>query len=100
MGKNYRDTEALKALAGASKQPYTVNHGKVDISHVSSRLTEALAVIEEKAEIRIGDRVRVRDLNQQRHHIHHTKGEKANDVGEGVVRFVGKVDFVMDDEKK
>ena len=44
-----------------------VNHGRVDISSVGSRLTEAMNIIAEKAcnEIRVGDRVKVSGLDIQ-----------------------------------
>ena len=44
-----------------------VNHGKVDISSVGSRLTEAMNIIAEKGchEIRVGDRVKVSGLDIQ-----------------------------------
>lgn len=72
-----------------SRPPMTkVNHGKVDISKVSSRLTEAIAVIAERAEIRVGDQVMVAGL-----------GGKQTTSCVGVVRFVGAVDFVDDDSK-
>ncbi len=63
-----------------------VNHGKVDTSHVSSRLTDCLAKIEERQRqvLRVGDRVSVK-----------TGGKKH----QGILRFIGQVDFVDDDEK-
>ena len=67
-----------------------VNHGKVDISKVSSRLTEAIAVIAERAEIRVGDQVSVSGLGYDKKHPTSCLG---------VVRFVGTVDFVEDDCK-
>ncbi len=91
-----------------TSRPTVVNKGKVDISHVSSRLTECLAVIEEKQEIRVGDRVRVTGLVQvasgnqllQQSHAaglgHYAKGMSECD---GTVRFVGTVDFVEDENK-
>ena len=45
-------------------RPTVVNKGKVDISHVASRLTDCLEASKEKQEIRVGDRVRVIDLVQ------------------------------------
>lgn len=90
-------------------RPTIVNKGKVDISHVSSRLTDCLAVIEEKQEVRVGDRVRVTDLVQvassnqllaQSHASgvgHYARGRSECD---GTVRFVGSVDFVDDDKNK
>ena len=59
-GKNYRDAEALRPVP----RPMVVNKGKVDISHVASRLTDCLEASKEKQEIRVGDRVRVIDLVQ------------------------------------
>ena len=60
-GKNYRDAEALRPVP----RPTVVNKGKVDISHVASRLTDCLEASKEKQEIRVGDRVRVIDLVQE-----------------------------------
>ena len=59
-GKTYRDAEAMRPVP----RPTVVNKGKVDISHVASRLTDCLEASKEKQEIRVGDRVRVVDLVQ------------------------------------
>ena len=93
VGKNYKDPSMTSSQALSSstilRPPMTrVNHGKVDISKVSSRLTEAIAVIAERAEIRVGDQVMVSGL-----------GGKQTTSCSGVVRFVGAVDFVDDDSK-
>ena len=70
-----------------------MNRGKVDVSHVSSRLTECLAVIEEKQEIKVGDRVRVNIPDPNK------RAKEASAEEEGTVRFVGKVDFTRDDDE-
>lgn len=53
------------------------------MSHVQGKIHTAMAIIAEKAEIRIGDRVHVKEVMPGR-------GCK------GVVRFIGSVDFVDD----
>ena len=96
VGKHYRDptsltTSQILTSATTLRPPMTkVNHGKVDISKVSSRLTEAIAVIAERAEIRVGDQVSVSGLGCDKKHPTSCLG---------VVRFVGAVDFVEDDCK-
>jgi len=61
----------------------TVNFGKVDVSHVQGKIQTAMQIIADRAEIRIGDRVYVKEVMPG-------KGCK------GVVRFIGSVDFVDD----
>ena len=96
VGKHYRDPSAISTSqtltsSTISRPPMTkVNHGKVDISKVSSRLTEAISIIAERAEIRVGDQVSVSGLGCDRKHP---------TTCLGVVRFVGAVDFVDDDCK-
>ena len=75
-----------------------VNHGKVDISNVGSRLEQAMNVIAEKGcnEIRVGDRVKVRGLDhppQGGDNRHFKPFEPL-----GTVRFIGNVDFVDEDD--
>jgi hypothetical protein len=100
-------------LTQQTRPPMTkVNHGKVDISKVSSRLTDAIAEIAERSEIRVrkssltlassrnydirfkflkvGDRVSVSGIISDRKHP---------TTCQGVVRFAGNVDFVEDDNK-
>jgi len=60
-----------------------VNHGRVDISHVQAKFHTAMAVIAERSEVRVGDRVFVKEVTPD-------KGCK------GTVRFLGSVDFVDD----
>ena len=67
--------------------PKPVNHGRVPIAHVKPRLTECLTVIEEKHGMRVGDRVTVRDLQS---------GPGMPKKSQGIVRFIGEVDFVDD----
>ena len=56
---------------------------QVDVSHVQGKIQTAMAIIAEKSEVKIGDRVHVKDVMPG-------KGAK------GVVRFIGSVDFVDD----
>merc|ERR1712050_406113 len=60
-----------------------VNHGRVDVSHVQAKFHTAMAVIAERSEVRVGDRVFVKEVTPD-------KGCK------GTVRFLGSVDFVDD----
>ena len=78
-----------------------VNHGKVDISKVGSRITEAQTVIAEKAagEIRVGDRVSVSGLDVKQFLMRHPSKKSKNYQPIGTVRFVGSVDFANDDSK-
>ncbi|XP_040569889.1 CAP-Gly domain-containing linker protein 3 [Lepeophtheirus salmonis] len=66
-----------------------VNRGRVDVSKVSSKLTNAIEEIAERKEIKEGDRVRVSCIDGARKGIKHP----------GVVRFVGTVDFVDDNNR-
>ena len=77
-----------------------VNHGKVDISSVGSRLTEAMNIIAEKGchEIRVGDRVKVSGLDIQMQDNHHLHNKFKPFEPLGTVRFIGTVDFVEEDE--
>ena len=85
--------------------PKPVHIGNVDVRHVGSRLTERLSVIEARAAVRVGDRVRVRGLERAQFHVHHTKGGDDMSPGgrgeeaEGVVRYIGRVDFVEDENE-
>jgi len=74
-----------KSISTQKKQVIkpVVNYGKVDVSHVQAKFHTAMSVIAEKAEIRVGDRVMVKEVAPG-------KGCK------GVIRFVGSVDFVDD----
>lgn len=100
VGRHYRDPEE-ELVAGSksttiSRPPMTkVNHGKVDVSRVGSRLTEAMTNIAAKGstEIRVGDRVNVTDLGRK----NDNQGKKS--ACHGTVRFVGSVDFVEGDNK-
>ena len=78
-----------------------VNHGKVDISKVGSRITEAQTVIAEKAagEVRVGDRVSVSGLDVKQFLMRHPSKKSKNYQPIGTVRFVGSVDFANDDSK-
>ena len=78
-----------------------VNHGKVDVSKIGSRITEAQSIIAEKAigEIRVGDRVSVSGLDVKQFLIKQPSKKSKNYVPVGIVRFVGSVDFVDDDSK-
>ena len=78
-GRGYKSVAVAKKPA----QRPVVHHGKVDISHVQAKFHTAMSVIAERAEVRVGDRVMVKDVLPSR-------GCK------GVVRFVGSVDFVDD----
>jgi len=80
-GRTYRDLAPSIAAKRTTKP--VVNFGKVDVSHVQGKIMTAMAIIKEKAEIRIGDRVHVKEVMPGR-------GAK------GVVRFIGSVDFVDD----
>ena len=60
-----------------------VNHGKVDVSHVRAKFHSAMEAIAERTEVRVGDRVWVKE-------VVHDKGCK------GTIRFMGSVDFVDD----
>merc|ERR1719384_3096864 len=67
------------------KLPYkpVVNHGRVDVSHVRAKFQTAMEAIAERTEPRVGDRVWVREVS--------------NDKGcKGTIRFMGSVDFVDD----
>ena len=57
-----------------------VNHGKVDISKVGSRITEAQTVIAEKAagEVRVGDRVSVSGLDVKQFLMRHPSKKSKN----------------------
>ena len=79
-GSGYRPVTAARA---APRPPPTVHHGKVDVSHVQAKFHTAMAVIAERSEVRVGDRVAVKDL---------TPGQ----ICHGTVRFLGSVDFVDD----
>ena len=60
-----------------------VNHGKVDVSHVRAKFHTAMEAIAERTEVRVGDRVWVKEV--------------VNDKGcKGTIRFMGSVDFVDD----
>ena len=77
-----------------------VNHGKVDISSVGSRLTEAMNIIAEKGchKIRVGDRVKVSSLDIQMQDTPHPHNKLKPFEPLGTVRFIGTVDFVEEDE--
>ena len=94
VGKNYRPKSP-----GPMGNPLNkiVNHGRVDVSRVGSRLSDAMTQIAERAmnEIRVGDRVTVSGLD-----ISHQQGDKMRRYDPlGTVRFVGPVDFVDDDAR-
>ncbi len=97
VGRNYRDpgeNERSSYAMTAMRPPILrVNHGKVDVSKVAPRIHEAMNNIAEKgnAEIRVGDRVNVTDLDDG------VSGKKTSCYG--TVRFVGRVDFVAGDNK-
>ena len=78
-----------------------VNHGKVDISKVGSRITEAQTIIAEKAagEVRVGDRVSVSGLDVKQFLMRHPSKRSKNYQPIGTVKFVGSVDFVDDNSK-
>lgn len=78
VGKGYRD------VVKPASRSNVVNHGKVNTKHVTSRLNDKLNLIEEKAEIRVGDKVEV-------------KHPAETVVHKGTVRFIGKVDFTEGD---
>ena len=75
-----------------------VNHGKVNVSNIGSRITEAQSIIAEKAagEIRVGDRVSVSGLDVKQRPAGRTS---KNYEPIGTIRFVGSVDFVDDGSK-
>jgi len=79
-GKGYR---AISSDPKPTPTKPVVNHGKVDVSHVQAKFHTAMAVIAERSEVRVGDRVFVKEVTP-------TKGCK------GTVRFLGSVDFVDD----
>ena len=78
-----------------------MNHGKVDVSRIGSRITEAQTIIAEKAagEIRVGDRVSVAGLDVKQFLNSLPTRRAKNYQPIGTVRFVGSVDFVEDDSK-
>ena len=78
-----------------------VNHGKVDVSRIGSRITEAQSIIAEKAtgEIRVGDRVSVAGLDVKQFLMRQPSKKSKKYEPIGTVRFVGSVDFVDDDSK-
>ena len=78
-----------------------VNHGKVDVSKIGSRITEAQSIIAEKAagEIRVGDRVSVAGLDVKQSLNKQSTKKTKNYEPVGTVRFVGSVDFADDDSK-
>eukprot|EP00090_Calanus_glacialis_P040977 TRINITY_DN7180_c0_g1_i2.p1 TRINITY_DN7180_c0_g1~~TRINITY_DN7180_c0_g1_i2.p1 ORF type:complete len:672 (+),score=124.75 TRINITY_DN7180_c0_g1_i2:72-2087(+) len=82
-------SKAGKGYKAVSSEPKrvpikpVVNHGRVDISHVQAKFHTAMAVIAERSEVRVGDRVFVKEVTPD-------KGCK------GTVRFLGSVDFVDD----
>ena len=78
-----------------------VNHGKVDVSKIGSRITEAQTIIAEKAagEIRVGDRVSVAGLDVKQFLMGQAGGKSKKYEAIGTVRFVGSVDFVDDDSR-
>lgn len=80
-GSGYRGTVGAPARRHNSKS--IVNYGKVDVSHVRAKFHTAMAIIAERSEIRVGDRVFIKEVLPGR-------GSK------GVVRFIGSVDFVDD----
>ena len=76
-----------------------VNHGKVDVSRIGSRITEAQSIIAEKAagEIRVGDRVNVAGLDVKQFLMRQPPTRRTKNYQPvGTVRFVGSVDFVDD----
>ncbi len=75
-----------------TRTPNVVNRGKVETSHISSRLTDHLAVIEERSDVRVGDRVKVKDLEA-------VNADRIIEIM-GTVRFVGRVDFANDPESR
>ena len=78
-----------------------VNHGKVDVSKIGSRITEAQTIIAERAagEIRVGDRVSVAGLDVKQFLIGNSGGKLKLHEPIGTVRFVGSVDFVDNDSR-
>lgn len=77
--------EPSKTQQSASRNPVNVNKGKIEISHISSRLAENFKDLNENPVIKIGDRVRVINIVDER------------DVF-GTIRFIGKVDFKTNSE--
>jgi len=80
-GASYRPKEPEPRSRAPQK---VVHHGKVDVSHVQAKFHSAMAVIAERTEVRVGDRVWVND----------TLGPERG--CRGTVRFLGSVDFVDD----
>ena len=94
IGKSYRPKSPVPTGNPLNK---IVNHGKVDVSKVGSRLTEAMTIIAEKAvnEIKVGDRVKVSGLD-----VKVQSGDRVKPYDPiGTVRFIGTVDFVDEDDK-
>lgn len=79
-GKGYKPVDQREIKRSTPKP--VVNHGRVDVSHVQAKFHSAMAVIAERSELRIGDRVDVKEVDRKR--------------VKGFVRFIGSVVFVED----
>merc|ERR1719483_1188191 len=79
-GKGYKPVDQREIKRSTAKP--VVNHGRVDVSHVQAKFHSAMAVIAERSELRIGDRVDVKEVDRKR--------------VKGFVRFIGSVVFVED----
>ena len=81
-GSEYKPSGAQSEPRKSVVKP-VINHGKVDVSHVRAKFHTAMEAIAETKEIKIGDRVWVKDVGNDKSCL-------------GTIRFMGSVDFVDD----